>query len=96
MTPTQTNYHIQSIMPDGVVERLTFTIEDACKFSGYSRSELYRRLSIGEIEAVKIGRATRVLAGSLKSSIAGLPRAEFRGPKTATHKTGSGITPEVP
>ena len=60
---------------------IAITIPEACHMSGYSRSELYRRMTIGEIEAVKIGRSVRVLVDSLERSIASLPRAKFTAPR---------------
>jgi hypothetical protein len=72
-----TNSLGQSVSP------LAVTIPDACRISGYSRSELYRRLAMGDLEAVKIGRSTRVLMVSIERSLAALPRAHFAAPKAA-------------
>ena len=65
------------------VSPLAVTIPDACRISGYSRSELYRRLGTGDLEAVKIGRSTRVLMTSIERSLAALPRAQFSQQKAA-------------
>ena len=79
------DYLVMSTSPTvaNAVLPLAVTIPDACRISGYSRSELYRRLGVGDLEAVKIGRSTRVLMASIERSLAGLPRAQFAAPKTA-------------
>jgi excisionase family DNA binding protein len=67
-------------------EPLLLTVPEACRFSGFSRSEIYRRLATGELEAVKIGRSVRVVTDSLRRAVANLPRATFRtkaGPSQA-------------
>jgi excisionase family DNA binding protein len=60
--------------PRGV---LLHTVPEACAIGGFSRSELYRRLAAGDLEAVKLGRATRITAESLRRMVARLPRATF-------------------
>jgi len=62
---------------------LTVTIPDAARLSGLSRSELYRRLGAGDIEARKSGSRTLIVWASLKTYIDKLPPAEFRAPKAA-------------
>jgi hypothetical protein len=62
-------------------ETLTAPIPDACRVSGLSRSEIYRRLAAGDIHAVKSGSRTLVLMDSLRAHIASLPAATFRAPK---------------
>lgn len=61
-------------------EPLTVTIPETIRISGYSRSEVYRRLASGDLEAVKAGRSTRVLMQSIRRSVAALPRARFKSP----------------
>ncbi len=58
-------------------------IPEACRLSGLSRSEIYRRLASGDIRAVKSGSRTLVLLESLRAHVAGLPLATFRAPKAA-------------
>jgi len=59
------------------IEPIAAPISDACRLSGLSRSEMYRRLSAGDIQAVKSGSRTLVLVGSLRAHMASLPIATF-------------------
>jgi len=65
------------------VEILAAPISDACRISGLSRSEIYRRLAAGDIHAVKSGSRTLILMDSLRVHLASLPAATFRAPKAA-------------
>ena len=67
----------------GGIQPLTITIPDAVRMSGLSRSEIYRRLAAGDIEARKSGSRTLIVWVSLKAYIDRLPPAEFRAPKAA-------------
>ena len=67
----------------GPLPTLTVTVSEALRISGYSRSELYRRLASGDIEGVKIGRSLRIVVESIYRSVAALPRAQFAQPKAA-------------
>jgi hypothetical protein len=60
---------------------LAYEIREASRISGLSRSELYRRLAAGDIQAVKNGRRTLILMDSLRTYLASLPPAKFRAPK---------------
>jgi len=60
---------------------LALTIHEAVRISGLSRSELYRRLSDGKVQAVKSGSRTLILMDSLRAHLASLPAATFRAPK---------------
>jgi hypothetical protein len=62
------------------LEPLAAPIPDACRMSGLSRSEIYRRLAAGDIRAVKSGARTLVLLDSLRAHLASLPPATFRAP----------------
>jgi len=62
---------------------LALTIHEAVRISGLSRSELYRRLSDGKVQAVKSGSRTLILMDSLRAHLASLPAATFRAPKSA-------------
>jgi hypothetical protein len=64
-------------------ETLAAPIPDACRISGLSRSEIYRRLAAGDIRAVKSGSRTLILMDSLRAHLASLPTATFRAPRTA-------------
>jgi hypothetical protein len=52
---------------------LTLSIPDAVKWSGLSRSELYRRLKVGDIRAKKMRSRTLIVADSLREWVEGLP-----------------------
>ncbi len=67
----------------GALEPILMRMQDAIRFSGYSRSELYRRLQSGEIEAVKSGGTTLIVVESLRRSVAALPRYRYQ-PKDKT------------
>jgi hypothetical protein len=69
-------------LADGI-QPLTVTIPDAVRISGLSRSEIYRRLGTGNIEARKNGSRTLIVWASLKAYIDCLPPAEFRAQKAA-------------
>jgi hypothetical protein len=62
-------------------EPLAAPIPAACRFSGLTRSEIYRRLAAGHIRAVKSGSRTLILMDSLRAHIANLPAANFPRPK---------------
>lgn len=62
------------------IEQITVRIPEATRISGVSRSELYRRMAAGEIEAVKLGKSVLIRVDSLRTFVAGLPRAEFTPP----------------
>lgn len=69
-----------------VTDPLYVTILDAVRISGLSRSEIYRRLASGDIEAIKPGQPggrTLIVFATLKTHLAGLPRATFRKPPAA-------------
>lgn len=63
------------------LEPLAAPIPDACRISGLSRSEIYRRLAAGDIHALKSGSRTLILMESLRAHLASLPAATFRCPK---------------
>jgi hypothetical protein len=62
----------------GLPHRLTVTIRDAGRFTGLSRSEIYRRLAAGELEARKAGTRTLITWSSLVAMCDALPTAHFR------------------
>ena len=65
----------------GSLDLITAPILEASRISGLSRSEIYRRLSTGDIRAVKAGARTLVLMDSLRDHLSSLPVATFRAPK---------------
>jgi len=64
------------------MEVVAAPIPDACRISGLSRSEMYRRLATGDIRAVKSGSRTLIVMDSLRAHLARLPAATFRPPRT--------------
>jgi hypothetical protein len=59
------------------IEPIAVRLADAIRISGFSRSDLYRRASRGEIIFLKCGSRVLVEYASLKAAIAGLPRAQI-------------------
>ena len=68
---------------DQIIEPIAVTIQEAIRICGLSRSEIYRRLAAGDIEAIKSGTRTLILLDSIKRYLASLPTAQYRGPKAA-------------
>ena len=68
---------------DRTIEPIAVTLPDAIRISGLSRSEIYRRLAAGDIDAIKSGTRTLILVDSIKRYLASLPTAQYRGPKAA-------------
>ena len=68
----------------GQIPALTVTAPEACRISGYSRSELYRRLASGDLEGVKIGRSLRIVVASIHRSVSALPPARFVHPPASS------------
>ena len=64
------------------IQPLTVTIPEAIRLSGLSRSEIYRRLGAGDIEARKSGSRTLIMMDSLRAHLVSLPAATFRHPRT--------------
>jgi hypothetical protein len=62
-------------------EVLTAPVPTACLITGWSRSEMYRRLAAGDIQAVKMGKRTLIVMDSVRTYVATLPRAVFRRPQ---------------
>jgi excisionase family DNA binding protein len=58
---------------------ITVTIPDIQERLRISRSEIYRLLAAGKLEAVKSGTRTLVIWDSVLSYVRNLPRATFRG-----------------
>lgn len=63
---------------------IAVTINDAVRISGLSRSEIYRRLTAGDIVAVKNGSRTLILMASVRAYLDSLPVATFRAPAAAS------------
>jgi hypothetical protein len=56
---------------------IAVSIPNAERISGFSRSEIFRKLRTGELEARKSGRTTLVTYESLERAVAALPRAAY-------------------
>lgn len=61
----------------GIATPLAFTIPEAVRASGASRSRIYLALAAGELVARKAGRRTVIEADALRRWIASWPRATF-------------------
>ncbi|MEC7819164.1 helix-turn-helix domain-containing protein [Pelagerythrobacter aerophilus] len=51
------------------IEPICVRINDAARMIGVGRTKLYELISSGELEAVKIGKATRVTTASLNELV---------------------------
>ena len=51
------------------VEPICVRIDDAARMIGVGRTKLYELIATGELEAVKIGKATRVTTASLQKFV---------------------------
>ena len=69
----------------GDLEPLTVTIQQVERLTGESRSQIYSRIGRGEYEAVKSGSRLFIIYQSIKSRIAGLPRAKIKPPAPRKH-----------
>jgi hypothetical protein len=69
-----------SALPPPTIKPVRISIADACSFGCMSRSELYRRLAAGQIQAIKSGARTLILLDSLQQHLASLPPAKFGTP----------------
>jgi hypothetical protein len=63
--------------PPGEIEPIAVRLNEAQRLSGFSRSDLYRRASRGEIIFLKSGSRILVEFASLKAAIAALPIARI-------------------
>lgn len=52
-----------------ILQPITVRIREACRMTGISRSKLYELIAAGEIETVKVGRATLVPVAGLSGFI---------------------------
>ena len=59
------------------IEPILVRLSDAIRLSGFSRSDLYRRASRGQIIFRKCGSRVLVDFASLKAAIAELPQAQI-------------------
>lgn len=59
-------------------EVLAYSVNDAVKVSGFTRTRLYALLSNNSIQAVRVGRRTLIKADSLRNYVNNLPTVKFR------------------
>ena len=57
--------------------RLAYTITEATKVTGFTRTRIYEEISKGRLTAVKAGRRTLIIAKSLERLIEALPLASI-------------------
>ncbi len=70
-----------SVLRAAIPEPLVLRIPAAIRFSGLSRSGLYRAAGAGLIRMVKLGpKATGVDVASLRAYLARLPEAQIKAP----------------
>lgn len=58
------------------MERLAYTVAEACALARVGRTQLYRAIADGDLRAVKHRRSTRILASDLQAWIATWPDAK--------------------
>lgn len=56
-----------------MMEKLSYTIEEAAKATGICRSRLYIEIGNGRLRMVKCGRRSSILAEDLRTWLATLP-----------------------
>ena len=59
--------------------QLAWRIADAAKAAGVSRSTLYDEIRQGRLQAIKIGRATRIRCGDLQAWLGSRPLIKPKG-----------------
>jgi len=58
------------------MEQLAFSVAKACKLADIGRTSLYAAIAAGELEAVKHGRRTLILAEDLRRWLQSLPAVQ--------------------
>lgn len=56
------------------IEPLTVRVSTAARITGLSRSRVYELIQSGDLETVKVGRATLIQYGSLKALVGSCQR----------------------
>ncbi|OAN65845.1 helix-turn-helix domain-containing protein [Sphingomonas sp. TDK1] len=57
------------------IEPLTVRVSTAARITGLSRSRVYELIQSGDLETVKVGRATLIQYGSLKALVGSCQRS---------------------
>jgi hypothetical protein len=63
-----------------IAERISVRVADAVRMTGISRSRLYELMKAGDVEYVKLGSSTLILADSLRRFIEGRRARSATGP----------------
>lgn len=69
MPSAGTTEHLREQHQRPVIEPIAMRVPDACRYVGIGRSTLYVFIGRGEVEIVKLGSSTLVLASSLRRLI---------------------------
>lgn len=77
MTKPINYYHPMSLL----------SIKDTCAYLSTSRANLYRLLQAGKLEAIKMGRNTRIPYASIETYIHSLPKL-YDHSHSSTHRKG--------
>lgn len=62
--------------PNTSIEKIAYSIPDACRLLSIGRTSLYARVKAGELRATKLGRKTLILAKDLDAFVALLSKKE--------------------
>jgi excisionase family DNA binding protein len=60
------------------LEPLTITVEQTCRLTNESKTQVYNLIAAGEYEAIKSGRKTLITYASIKKRISNLPKLELQ------------------
>jgi excisionase family DNA binding protein len=62
------------------MNRLAYTIREACEVSGISKSSIYNSIRAGTLRPRKYGKRTLILADDLRAWLGSLPAASIQSP----------------
>ena len=64
--PARTSATISQAADHMGIEPISMRVNDACRFTGISRSTLYLLIASGDVEIIKLGASTLVVTDSLR------------------------------
>jgi excisionase family DNA binding protein len=69
--------------------KLLITIAGLCSATGISRSKVYELIASGDLQAIKVGRLTRLRRADVETWLAGLPKiaAKVESPNLSDRKS---------